>query len=53
VRRRRKSNEGRLTGHRIHEAARAPQPGPLNPPQKTVYRVDDLQSIGNRGLDIN
>jgi transposase len=53
VRRRRKSNEGRLTSRRTHEAARAPQPGPLNPPQKTTYRVDDLQSIANRRLDIN
>jgi hypothetical protein len=48
VRRRRKSNEGRPTDHRTHEAARAPQPGSLLPPQKTVYRVDDLQSIGSR-----
>jgi transposase len=53
VRRRRKSNEGRLTGHRTHEAAKAPQSGPLFPPQKTVYPGEDLQSIANRGLDIN
>ena len=38
---------------RIHEAARAPQPKSFPSPQKTVYRVNDLQSIANRGLDIN
>ena len=53
VRRRRKSNEGRLTDRRTHEAAKAPQSGPLVPPQKKVYPVEDLQSIVNRGLDIN
>lgn len=49
VRRRRKSNEGRLTGRRTLEAAKAPQSGPLTPPQKIVYRAERLQSIANRG----
>jgi len=47
ARRRRKPNEGRLTGHRTHEAAKTPQSGPLIPPQKTVYCVEDLQSMAN------
>jgi len=47
ARRRRKPNEGRLYGHRTHEAARAPQSGPLVPPQKTVYCAEELQSIAN------
>ncbi len=37
ARRRRKPNEGRLTGHRTREAAKAPQPGLLIPPPKIVY----------------
>jgi len=47
ARRRRKPNEGRLTGRRTREAAKAPQSGPLIPPQKTVYCAEDLQSIAN------
>ena len=45
ARRRRKSNEGRLTGRRTREAAKAPQSGPLIPPPRSpVYSDTDLQS---------
>ena len=47
ARRRRKSNQGRLTGHRTREAAKAPQSGLLVPPPKTVYCTEDLQTIAN------
>jgi len=47
ARRRRKPNEGRLSGRRTREAAKAPQSGPLIPPQKIVYCAEDLQSIAN------
>jgi len=47
ARRRRKSNEGRLSGRRTHKADKAPQSGPLIPPQKIVYCVEDLQSMAN------
>ena len=47
ARRRCKSNEGRLTGRRTREAAKAPQSGPLIPPPKTVYCGEELQSIAN------
>ena len=47
ARRRHKPNEERLTDRRTHEAAKAPQPGPLIPPQKTAYCAEDLQSIAN------
>ena len=47
ARRRRKPNEGRLTCHRTHEAAEAPQSGLLMPPPRTVYCTGDLQSIAN------
>lgn len=47
ARRRRKPNEGRLTGRRTREAAKAPQPGLLIPPPKIVYCAEELQSIAN------
>jgi len=47
ARRRRKPNEGRLTGRRTHEAAKAPQSGLLIPPPKIVYCAEELQSIAN------
>ncbi len=47
ARRRRKSNEGRLSGRRTREAAKAPQPGLLIPPPKIVYCAEELQSIAN------
>ncbi len=47
ARRHRKSNVGRLASRGTHEAAKAPQSGPLIPPQKTVYCAEDLQSIAN------
>ena len=47
ARRHRKSNVGRLTGRRTREAAKAPQSGPLIPPQKTVYCGEELQSMAN------
>jgi transposase len=53
VRRRRKSNEGRLTGCRAHEAAKAPHSEPLIPPQKIVYCAEDLQFNSRWGLDTN
>jgi hypothetical protein len=47
ARRRRKPNEGRLTGRRKREAAKAPQSGLLIPPPRTVYCAEDLQSMAN------
>ena len=47
ARRRHKPDEGRLTGRRVYEAAKAPQPGLLIPPPKTAYCAEDLQSIAN------
>jgi len=47
ARRRHKPNEGRPSGRRTREAAKAPQSGPLIPPQKTVYCAEELQSIAN------
>ncbi len=44
ARRRRKPNEGRLSGRRTREAAKAPQSEPLIPPPKIVYRAEELQS---------
>jgi transposase len=46
-RRRRKTNEGRLTSRRTREAARAPQSGLLIPPPKTVYCGEEFQSIAD------
>jgi len=46
ARRRRNPNEGRLTHHRTHEAAKAPHSGLLMPPRRTVYCTGELQSIG-------
>ncbi len=40
ARRRRKPNEERLSGRTTREAAKAPQPGLLIPPPKTVYGAD-------------
>ena len=47
ARRRRKANEGRLTGRRTREAARAPQSGLITPPLRKVYRAEELQSIAD------
>lgn len=47
ARRRRKANEGRPTGRRTREAARAPQSGLLIPPLRTVYCAEELQSIAD------
>jgi hypothetical protein len=45
VRRRRKSNEGRLTGPRTREATKAPQSGPIPTSPLTVYSAAEAQSI--------
>jgi len=47
ARRRRKPNEGRLSGRRTREAAKAPQSAPLIPPPKIVYCAEELQSTAN------
>ena len=48
ARRRSKPKERRPTGRRTHEAAKAPQSGPLIPPPKSVYLPEDPISMANQ-----
>ncbi len=48
ARRRRQSNEGRLTSLKTHEAAKAPQSGPsTTSPRSPVYSAEEVESIAN------